>query len=344
MSLLCKFIFGILVIKLGLNLHGFSLEADNLACNQNPVTGIQVRFFNAWAEGRSMWGFVCCIKQWGGFYRRKSETEWGRSFARIPLPGHPVGKPTQRWRGLSLFSNWVWHTQLWLGFSPRVSSCSPGLECPQKGRTEGVRFAPLWWEWCICFGLWLTPSWKRKTGSASIGDFTQAWELEPRCAKTSGHLSQLSPCVDAAAHPRLCSEDVIPEPHAEPAAKAARAAVGRGCSGQPRCAARRQMGFHRRRSMTYWKAPSLMAAFSFPTNLIMEEQNWFWTYLGNGLVAVFFYVSFVAESSMLAENIHILSWEHKSNTNRNATAMEEPNPTHASDGRSSSSLKLLSGL
>lgn len=57
-----------------------------------------------------------------------------------------------------------------------------------------------------------------------------------------------------------------------------------------------------------------------------------------------FYISFVAESSMLAENIYTLSWENISNANRDGIAMEEPNPTHAPDGRSSSSLQLLSAL
>lgn len=42
MSFLCEFSFGILVIKLGFNLHGFNLEADNQSCNQNPVIGRQV--------------------------------------------------------------------------------------------------------------------------------------------------------------------------------------------------------------------------------------------------------------------------------------------------------------
>lgn len=57
-----------------------------------------------------------------------------------------------------------------------------------------------------------------------------------------------------------------------------------------------------------------------------------------------FYISFVVESSTLAENIHSLSWENISNANRNEIAMEEPNPAHAPDGRSSSSLQLLGGL
>lgn len=39
MSLLCEYIFGILVIKLGWNAHGFSLGAYNQSCNQKPVTG-----------------------------------------------------------------------------------------------------------------------------------------------------------------------------------------------------------------------------------------------------------------------------------------------------------------
>lgn len=55
-----------------------------------------------------------------------------------------------------------------------------------------------------------------------------------------------------------------------------------------------------------------------------------------------FYVSFVVESSVLAENIHTLSWENVSNANRSGIAMEEPNPVP--DGRSSSSLQLLIGL
>lgn len=45
MSLLCEYIFGILVIKLGLNAHGFNLEADNQSCNQKPVIGTQARAF-----------------------------------------------------------------------------------------------------------------------------------------------------------------------------------------------------------------------------------------------------------------------------------------------------------
>lgn len=39
MSLLWKYIFGISVIKLGWNPHGFSLDADNQSCNQKPMIG-----------------------------------------------------------------------------------------------------------------------------------------------------------------------------------------------------------------------------------------------------------------------------------------------------------------
>lgn len=42
---------------------------------------------------------------------------------------------------------------------------------------------------------------EKKNWLSLHGRLHQARELEPRCAKTSGHLSQLSPCVDAAAHP-----------------------------------------------------------------------------------------------------------------------------------------------
>lgn len=60
MSLLCEYIFGILVTKLGLDPHGFNLEADNQPCNQKPMTGTQA--------SRVLCFFVFCFVVCLGFF------------------------------------------------------------------------------------------------------------------------------------------------------------------------------------------------------------------------------------------------------------------------------------
>lgn len=83
MSLLCEYIFGILVIKLGLNAHGFNLEADNQSCNQKPVIGTQARAFLCLCKWHKHVWLRVLHKAAGLFAREKKQaTEQGRSFCK----------------------------------------------------------------------------------------------------------------------------------------------------------------------------------------------------------------------------------------------------------------------
>lgn len=95
MSLLCEYIFGILVIKLGLNAHGFNLEADNQSCNQKPVIGTQARAFLCLCKWHKHVWLRVLHKAAGLFAREKNkrQNKGGLSARRTPSSYQPE-KPT----------------------------------------------------------------------------------------------------------------------------------------------------------------------------------------------------------------------------------------------------------
>lgn len=86
MSFLCEFIFGILIIELGLNLHGFNMEADNQLCNQNPSISIQV--FKCLGRGQNCAGFCVLHKSMGWFPQEKIKDRIRKIFCKDP-PSRP---------------------------------------------------------------------------------------------------------------------------------------------------------------------------------------------------------------------------------------------------------------
>lgn len=312
MSFLCEFIFGILIIELGLNLHGFNMEADNQSCNQNPSISRQV--FKCLGRGQNCAGFCVLHKSMGWFPQEKIKDRMRKIFCKDP-PSRPCsGKANTEHEGClcpraesdthscGLAFHW--------GCPPAVLSWS----VPRKGGQKEP-------------GLLLCSVNGKLLWSLSYAFLKKNWHslhetLHPDMVTDATVCKDLRSSVPAVT-PRWCSYTsqavqwgCDPWAIRRASSKDSVGICGQRLLRQPRCAAQRQMGFHRQRFMIYWKAPGWMAAFSFPTNLIMGEQNWSWTYLGNGLVAVFFYVSFAVESSMLVENMHLISWENKSNTNR----------------------------
>lgn len=215
MSLLCKYIFGILVIKLGLNPHGFNLEADNQSCNQKPVIGTQARVFLCLCKWhKHVW--LCVLHKAAGLFARDKTSDRTREvFLREPLPvinqksqhRGDEGCPCPRAQGESC------------GCLLMVPSLLP---CPQ---------VPAQWEG------------SGRPAPSPSGGTSCHFRKENQWFGLHGGLD-----LDMGTRAMACT--ILLPSCTDPAGDGGRDMETRSRAGQPGCMSPRQMGFHRRRFTT----------------------------------------------------------------------------------------------
>lgn len=179
MSLLCKYIFGILVTKLGLNPHGFNLGADNQSCSQKPMIGAQTSCFLMPAQ-KAEACVVCVLREATGWFSQRNRRDRLREGFCKKNPFRLSTRKGYADNGGCRCPRVESHTKTSCGFSLRVSSMQPRPQVPMERNdrrsqvnSSGVRT-----------GRWLSslPNAfleRKNIGSVSAGDFTRTQALGP---------------------------------------------------------------------------------------------------------------------------------------------------------------------